>query len=188
MPNWCRNDVTITHDDPSMINRLINSNTGFLETFIPCPSDLTNKFDFSAEDYREKVELWEEQNLKTHGYKDWYDWRVANWGTKWDIELDDKYVSQDGKMVQITFNSAWSPPIEAYNKLKELGFNIHALYVETGNCFAGEWDDGEDFCIEYDFTDDEWADKMSDTLADYLQCEYENYQMWLEEEKEQANG
>mgnify|MGYP003339928972 CR=1 FL=1 len=118
-----------------------------------------------------------------YGASDWYEWRIENWGTKWDIELDDKYVSQDGKMVQITFNSAWSPPIEAYEKLKELGFEIYALYFEPGMSFAGVWDDGEDFCVEYCFEDDNWADSMPDDLADLLQGEYEAWQMWQEEDE-----
>ena len=180
MPNWCYNDVKITHDDPSMINRLVNSNSGVLETFIPCPEELTNSKSPAPVDIAES-------NLKKYGAKDWYDWRVTNWGTKWDIELDNKYVSESGKMVTVTFNSAWSPPIAAYEKLKELGFEIYALYFEPGMAYAGVWNDGDDFMVEYCFEDDNWADNMPDDLADLLQGEYEAWQMWQEEDKKEEN-
>ena len=39
MPNWCYNDVKITHNDPAMIKRLEDAK-GILEEFIPCPKDL----------------------------------------------------------------------------------------------------------------------------------------------------
>ena len=181
MPNWCYNDVKITHDDPAMINRLVNSNSGVLQTFIPCPEELANSVAPAPDNVAK-------ENIKKYGSPDWYDWRVANWGTKWDIELDNKYVSESGKMVTVTFNSAWSPPIAAYEKLKELGFEIYALYFEPGMSYAGVWDNGEDFIVDYNFEDDNWADNMPDDLADLLYCEYENWQMWQEEDKEQSNG
>ena len=48
----------------------------------------------------------------------WYDWRVTNWGTKWDISDEGlEYVDNgDGtSVIQGWFDSAWAPPIEAYN-------------------------------------------------------------------------
>ena len=106
MPNWCRNSIAISHNNPAMIERLADAHKAPLQEFIPCPYNPDN-------DQR------------------WYDWRVNNWGTKWDIELDNKYVSQDGKMVTVSFDSAWSPPIAAYEKLKELGFEIKLEWSRT---------------------------------------------------------
>lgn len=42
-------------------------------------------------------------NLAKYGYTNWYNWRIANWGTKWnayDIEMIDDYT--------IEFDTAWS--------------------------------------------------------------------------------
>jgi len=39
----------------------------------------------------------------------WYDWRCTNWGTKWgacEIEI----TQDDEDFLEITFNTAWSPP------------------------------------------------------------------------------
>ena len=37
---------------------------------------------------------------------------------------------------------SWSPPIEAYEKLEEMGFSIRAYYFEGGMMFCGKWEDG----------------------------------------------
>jgi len=58
----------------------------------------------------------------------WYDWNVRNWGTKWDVavseaeEYPDTYIegpTQNGEnsVVYYNFNTAWSPPMPAMEKL-----------------------------------------------------------------------
>ena len=49
----------------------------------------------------------------------WYDWRLQNWDTKWDIPKDDIEITEinNGSIV-IGFNTAWSPPISIYKKLR----------------------------------------------------------------------
>ena len=49
----------------------------------------------------------------------------------------------------LTFDSAWSPPCNAYEKLVEMGFRIRAMYYEPGMAFAGIWEDGDDDFYEY---------------------------------------
>jgi hypothetical protein len=44
----------------------------------------------------------------------------------------------------IGFDSAWSPPLEAYEKLCDMGFSIKAFYYESGCAFCGVWDNGND--------------------------------------------
>jgi hypothetical protein len=38
----------------------------------------------------------------------WYDWQINNWGTKW--EPTDISVEQCDEELELTFNTAWSPP------------------------------------------------------------------------------
>ncbi len=53
--------------------------------------------------------------IKKHGADNWYDWRVSNWGTKWDVtaELTDE---TDESLVY-DFPTAWSPPISWLKKV-----------------------------------------------------------------------
>ena len=50
----------------------------------------------------------------------WYDWRWEKWDTKWDVPKDDIEITEvnNGHIV-IGFNTAWSPPIAIYKKLRD---------------------------------------------------------------------
>lgn len=186
MPNWCFNDAVISHDDPVMIKRLLDaSKTGILQEFLPCPQELLNTVSSIGTEDKELQEKYD-ANIKKYGEPDWYSWCLANWGTKWDFTAQD-YMHLFANQIGITFDSAWSPPIEAYRKLEELGFRIEAKYYEPGLGFAGRYENGEEEYVEYDFSDDNWRESMSDELADMLEPEYENFIMWQEEEEKENN-
>lgn len=80
-----------------------------------------------------------EKNLQEHGCKTWYDWCVRNWGTKWDIDGNYDYV-EGSACVSFVTDSAWSPPIAAFEHLSEkypeLEFTLE--YFEEGCCFMGK--------------------------------------------------
>ena len=46
------------------------------------------------------------------------------------------------------FESAWSPPIYAYEKLQALGFQVTAYYWEPGMGFCGRFDSDGDYYLE----------------------------------------
>lgn len=135
MPNYCLNKLTIEHSDPSMVDRFEKAyNLGkTCNEFIPEPE----------------------------GYSDddrWYDWRIANWGTKWDIGADigtDREewhglkATRVGNQVCCSFDSPWAPPIQLYETLVDLGYNVKASYFEPGMAFCGIWDNGDDNYIEF---------------------------------------
>lgn len=50
-------------------------------------------------------------------FHDWYDWRVRNWGSKWDV-IDTEQLSKDSYTYY--FTTAWGPVLEAIFKLSEL--------------------------------------------------------------------
>ena len=149
MPNWCNNGITLRHADPAMIDRVIKGQEGLLMEFLPTPKELTETVaGFMGEDKRAAHEAQQAANIEKYGYKDWYDWNVANWGTKWDVNLDS-VGREDANTVRASFESAWSPPTTAYEKLMELGFEVTAYYYEPGMCFVGKWENGEDEYYEY---------------------------------------
>jgi hypothetical protein len=56
----------------------------------------------------------------------WYDWNTRNWGTKWDVAVQDgdeypetELTDESEDSLSYHFNTAWCPPIEAITKLSE---------------------------------------------------------------------
>ena len=149
MPNWCNNTLTLTHEDPAMILRAKEAldRGEFLQEFIPVPKDLTDTvsgFMGDGEEQR-KLEAQTKRNVEKYGYGNWYDFCVGEWGTKWDVGGDGQTdIHPDGKMLHTTFDSAWAPPVNAYVKLEELGFEVNAMYYEGGMAYAGAYGGGND--------------------------------------------
>jgi len=152
MPNWCSNYLEISHSDPEMIKRVESSfiEGRLLDEFIPCPQDLIDTVSgfLGDGDEQKALEQKEAANLERYGYKNWYDHNINEWGTKWDVGND--VIEIDGDTATLAFDSAWSPPINAYDKLLDLGFTIKAMYYEPGMCYAGIYEDGH--ATDYDFT------------------------------------
>ena len=151
MPNWCNNTVTLEHTDPAMIERAKTAfvKGEFLNEFIPCPQDLIDTVSGFVGEEQEALEAKQAANREKYGYSTWYEFNVANWGTKWDVGGGDgSYNDIEGGLI-LSFDSAWSPPINAYARLLEQGFKIRAMYYEPGMAFAGVWEDGSDDYYEY---------------------------------------
>jgi len=152
MPNWCNNSVEIYHDDPKMIERVRTAfnGEGLLQEFIPVPEDLRNIVAGSVPVAEEEAHKAKEQaNRDKYGYTNWYDFCVNEWGTKWEIGADGNPAQDIPGGLMLGFESAWAPPIAAYEKLTEQGFRIRAMYFEPGMAFAGVWEDGNDDYYEY---------------------------------------
>jgi len=127
MPNWCSNSVSVTHPDAAQIQRFKEAfdKGELLQEFVPCPQEL----------------------LEGDG---WYDWCVSNWGTKWDIQPCGIEVNEfEGKDIDCSFDTAWSPPIAFFNELAKQGFGIRAMYYEPGMGFCGSYE-----AIDEDVMDD----------------------------------
>lgn len=187
MPNWCNNTVEIRHEDPVMLERVRTAfnNGALLAEFIPVPEELqitagrTNN-----PDENQKIVDAEESNREKYGYSNWYDFCVSEWGTKWDIGADGSVPQDIDGGLMLSFDSAWSPPIAAYEKLTEMGFQIRAFYHESGMCFAGIWEDGFDDYYEYgDMNSLEAADTLPEEL-DEMFCISEQMAEWEHDNEE----
>ena len=51
-------------------------------------------------------------------------------------------------MLDLYFETAWSPPTGVYEAMKEQGYVIESEYWEEGGFFVGTWKDGEDECFK----------------------------------------
>ena len=125
-----------------------------MQSLLPCPKSLTEtsasfwnedqpkqwrKFVddpentvWTEEVYAKKVAQHEEEgilykkNMKEHGHASWYDWQIANWGTKWDLDV----WHNEGW----TFTDYYSPPF----------FEAHLNWFETQG-LSDEFDVGKHF-------------------------------------------
>ncbi len=176
MPNWCDNTINI-RGPVDLISKLwedaqvaSQGDFGLLQAMVPMPAELND----------------------TKGLGDgpnWYDWRVDNWGTKWDIDADDlELVDNENGTAVITgcFRSAWAPPVRAYENFFDMmtDCSIDASYHEPGMDFAGYWSDGNEEHLdglrdEYELPEAERSPLFNRLDEQYDLCEA--FAMWDEE-------
>jgi len=160
MPNHTDNRVILSHADSQMIDDIYNvmntEGTELCHHLIPEPRD--------------------DENEPTSG---WYDWRLENWGTKWDV-YETHCTRIDANTLNLTFYTAWSPPIPVFDKLVDMGFEVTARYHDEGWGYIGEYTDGDDWCTtdvesvvtEYPELDYEFG--ISESIAEYALYNEEN--------------
>ena len=126
MPNNTDNRVILSHDDTQMIDMIYNlmntEDTPLCQTIIPM----------------------DEKLLDGEG---WYDWRVDNWGTKWEI-YDADCRRLNANTLELYFYTAWSPPFKVFDKLVDMGFEVTARYLDEGWMYIGEYVDGDDWATD----------------------------------------
>jgi hypothetical protein len=181
-----------------MIQRAVEafSKGELLNEFVPVPGALKETMAGSYGDSERQalLEAQTEINLKVYGYGNWYDFCVNEWGTKWDVGGDDGITDYEegSTSASFTFDSAWSPPINAYEKLEALGFDVEGYYYEPGMAFVGVYRNGYDECYDYSGTnsrtvrdavgeelDDYWC--ISESMAEWESEEPDELQEWYEE-------
>jgi hypothetical protein len=203
MPNWCNNTLIISHPDRAMMKRVIKAynQNRLLDEFIPIPLELKEGAMNIDElrkirnwEYKKELDAMREQlNTKYFGFKDWYDYCVSEWGTKWDVGHGDGYNTKllkdiDKNTLHLGFDSAWSPPIRAYEKMIEMGFSIRAYYYEGGCAYCGVWEDGVDEEYSIDGKS-EWVSENIPKEIDDEFCISESMAEWeSENEKEEENA
>lgn len=174
MPNWCSNSIEIV--GPRDKIRAVweaakQENKGLLNALRPMPEGLdivAGRVGAEGSPEQVELELREAENLEKHGARNWYDWAVNNWSTKWDVSLEGLEYEEDTDgnfdngtgipYARITgwFDSAWSPPTNAVAHFCETNPDVRVTldYYEPGMCFVGRMiaDNGEveeDDCVDY---------------------------------------
>jgi Ferredoxin-like domain in Api92-like protein len=107
MPNWCMNDLRISGNADEILSFIEDNKTDgefCFKTLVPEP------------EYKNSEE--------------WYDWRLSNWGTKWDVDGDVDVNKLDDGLYRLYFTTAWSPPIQWFETVIKsyptLKFELHA--------------------------------------------------------------
>lgn len=112
MPNWCNNILEInsgSERDLAGVAALLCDNDTPFQSIHPVPEGV-----------------------------DAYDWRIDNWGTKWDADSFDVNLCPDGTL-SANFDTAWSPPIGVMTRLAERfpSLSFRLFYEEGGAGFTG---------------------------------------------------
>lgn len=176
MPNWCDNTVYITHDDPKKIQVLVDAwkANKFFGTIYPEP-------DYTKVEVRPTFPQIKGNNDPVNPESAWWDWRVQNWGTKWEITTDEAYIDIHENEIRVGFSTAWSPPTGIYDRLVNDGYGVNALYYEGGCAFCGQYVDGSDetYGIEGNW---EWVQNNIPDSIDTEFCISESMKEWAMEE------
>ena len=168
MPNHCHNRVTFYSDDTTAILKLHkifskgllnDDNTEKVDSvfgsFIPepdwtkIPLNENTIQEYSWDKPRGEIgelpvmsdDPFKGLHFASTGKQDdrWYNWRVQNWGTKWDcytLEIEDSDMPHG---FEVTFETAWSPPEEVCSAIREQYPNVSIswFYDEPGCEIAG---------------------------------------------------
>jgi len=141
MPNWCENTLVVSGDKKTIkqfkqkakgTDDEKGKNDLSLGNFIPMPKELEDTTSPSEPDTKKSKEL-----IKKYGAKNWYDWKIQNWGVKWDVKAE--LVSEEDGYLEYVFDSPWSPPLEWLETVAKLYKTLffRLKYEEEGMGFLG---------------------------------------------------
>jgi len=201
MPNWCNNYLELEHEDPAMIERAKTAfaDAKLLAEFVPVPESLhITAGRVGSDEEPEQIALVEQEaaNIAVHGYSNWYDYCVNEWGTKWDVGGEgDQATVESPNAIKMNFDSAWAPPIAAMEKFQDLGFKVKLIYWESGMCYCGLFDENGDDYLDYsDMSAAEVAESINPEVDECMcivenleEWEAENLEEWEEDNKEEAD-
>lgn len=195
MPNWCSNNLYVYGEKEDMMNFLYiisrkldeknnvieanevvledykhgDVNVALLENLYPTPPGLLIGDAPVVHNDIQKT------NLERCGYPDWYQWRIDKWGTKWpesDLYFNPPFVSGNHIEIDFDFQTAWSPPVEAFDQISKdypnLLFCLYYLEEGMGFCGRNVWINGESI----ESYQAEYINNEFDT--EYLFSEYKN--------------
>ena len=140
MPNWVFNHLAIQGEKSDIDEVKTQLNSPFTTNY-PTYNTETKAYEPSTKTYSNPVfSFWniirptdldtyylqEDPNAdksKIWSGDNWYDWNIRNWGTKWDVaqgdydDWRDTTLDESDGVVRYRFDTAWSPPCEAIEKL-----------------------------------------------------------------------
>jgi hypothetical protein len=139
MPNWCMNDMRVSGADVEVLSFIEDNKTNgefCFKTLMPEP-EYTNS-------------------------EQWFDWRCANWGVKWDVDGDVDVQKIDEGFYRLYFTTPWEAPLgwfktvaAKYPKLKfelvsaDPGLDWHFVWqAQGGMCLLenkGSFEDNAEF-------------------------------------------
>lgn len=160
MPNWFNFEMQVSGSKKEVLEFVENvKGSKKFDTegrefdfnhFIPQPENI----------FRENLSTDKQKELAEEGIPDWYNWNIDNWGTKWNVAIDDMDVCvyNDGSAdVFYVMRTAWAFPVPVIEQMirdySHLGFSIQGeedsgAYGINIDSSEGVWDEEEPIFID----------------------------------------
>ena len=155
MPNWCECAVIVGGEGAEEFLAAVETKETLFEALLPRPTEFDGVFtggatmadgtrasawrELKSADDTGRAKLVavtpeeEAEWVSKYGASNWWDWSIANWGTKWDPSYErDNFT--------LRFESAWGPPVEFFRTVSSRFPRATFLlaYAEGGMGFWGE--------------------------------------------------
>ena len=182
MPNWCVNRLSISGKE-ELVKKFVEENYESEEqplSFAKLIPEETNnrKWWIPANEAHVDGPVLKDESGREYKFN-WYDWRLKNWGTKWDcseVSMED----EDGSFVVYDFWTPWGTPdawLQAIaEKYPELTMDFSAYEPGCDFIVTGSKGEGTDFSFETaSYSDTILTDeKKIEALSAYIEMEGED--------------
>lgn len=162
-----------------------------MEHLLPTPHQLQNQQPFPpsilfSEEVTHEERMARAKLKKEYGADNWYDWRIKNWGTKWDMyEFHGIHSDYQTGEFTIQFQTAWSAPhdfVEFISTLfpdlyfhlqwadEDTGYNVGDCVIHNGNLRNGGPHEGgskEAYELAFELTGGEYFYKFNKETGTY---------------------
>ena len=130
MPNHCSGYLEVT-GEPKLLNK-------FMKQVEITPSEADEFNEATKFSFNKVIPMPQE----LHKGQGWYDWRINNWGTKWDLcDLEAYDRNWEEGFISYHFWTAWSPPEQVLEALTKQHPKLTFSYKfsDEGGGFWGLW-------------------------------------------------
>jgi hypothetical protein len=177
MPNWCNNHLRLESGKSiqEFLEPYIESVDSVIHfdfnKVIPIPKDLS--IDAQHGELPDDLQKKYDSNMEKYGYKNWYDFCVDKWGTKWSAEGE---FTQDETMMW--FETAWTPPFGVIDELAKKLPDDEMLILDY-------MEEGENYCGKYVAGNQGGTDESYSPIENAPQCIKDEFgwEPWEEEEE-----
>ena len=145
MPNWCFNEVHVDGSEEDIAKFTEECFTNHKGVAVLDFSKVLPEPDYD----KPKKDGTHNDGVQTElssVMPDWWNWRNDNWGTKWNLVPNHDgdltsydVVAQGDDYINLTFDTAWSPPDGIYEAITEKypDLSVSWFYREDGVQMAG---------------------------------------------------
>ena len=130
MPNWCDNEINFYTNSKEEMDQLIS----FLKGQLVVQDTMSGEHSYEEVEFCFNAILPQPKDIG----EGWYEWRLNNWGTKWEPGIES-FARVSDEWLAVALTPAWSPPEGIYEAIagEFADVDIDWFYKESGCRIAG---------------------------------------------------